>query len=58
MDAQQLIAYAKTIDIELSADDCAEIIATSYPGETVEEAVWDFLDAYEGISHERRAAHE
>lgn len=39
--------YAKRLGYELSDEDCAEIIETSYDGETASEAVNDFLDAFE-----------
>jgi len=47
MSFDELKAYAANLGYELSDDDCTEIISTSYDGETVEEAVNDFLDAYE-----------
>jgi hypothetical protein len=47
MSFDELKAYAATLGYELSDDDCTEIISTSYDGETVKEAVNDFLDAYE-----------
>lgn len=53
MTAQDLMEYAESIQIKLSAEDCAEILATSHQGETPEDAVWDFLDAYEGVSRDR-----
>lgn len=47
MTCDEIKTYAKSLGYELSDDDCAEIISTSYEGETVREAVNDFLDAYE-----------
>jgi hypothetical protein len=38
---------AKRLGYELSDEDCAEIIATSFEGETAKEAVSDFLNAFE-----------
>ena len=48
MTAEQLKQYAHSLGYEFSDDDCAEIINTTYDGETVEQAVRDFIDAYEG----------
>ena len=42
-----LKAYAKNLGYDFSDEDCDEIIRTSHNGETVSEAVNDFLDAYE-----------
>ena len=39
--------FAKILGYTLSDDDCIEILETSYDGETCEQAVNDFLDAYE-----------
>ena len=39
--------YANRLGYELSDEDCAEIIETSYEGETAKEAVNDFLNAFE-----------
>ena len=47
MTNESLIAYAASIGYDLSAEDCEEIRATSYDGETVADAVDDYLRAYE-----------
>lgn len=39
--------YASRLGYELSDEDCDEIIATTYEGETAKEAVSDFLSAFE-----------
>ncbi len=39
--------HASRLGYELSDEDCADIIATSYDGETAKEAVNDFLNAFE-----------
>ena len=45
---KQIIAYAKTLDYEFTYEDCEEIRQTSvFPDETMEDAVNDFLSAYE-----------
>ena len=46
-DHTDLKDYAKRLRYELSEEDCAEIIATSYEGETASEAVNDYLNAFE-----------
>lgn len=47
MTVDQLKKYALTLGYELSNYDCAEIIETSHEGETIHEAVTDYLHAYE-----------
>jgi hypothetical protein len=47
MTFEELKDYASRLGYELSDEDCAEIIATSYDGETAKEAVNDFLNAFE-----------
>ena len=42
-----LKAYSESLGYVLSDADCDEIIRTSHNGETVQEAVNDYLDAYE-----------
>lgn len=42
-----IITYAASQGYVFTVQDAAEIIAASYPTETVEEAVNDYLDAYE-----------
>lgn len=45
---QALMDYAWKLGYRLSAEDCEEIRQTSFPGETIDHAVKDFLSAYEG----------
>ncbi len=47
MTIQELKEYALKLGYTLSTYDCAEIIETSHDGETVQEAVTDYLRAYE-----------
>lgn len=47
MTFNQLKQYALSLGYELSNYDCSEIIETSHRGETVEEAVIDYLCAFE-----------
>ena len=47
MTHNEIKAYALTMGFEFSDYDCEEIISTSHEGETVAEAVNDFLNAYE-----------
>jgi hypothetical protein len=47
MTINELKEYASTLGYELSNYDCAEIIETSHEGETIQEAVKDYLHAYE-----------
>ena len=47
MTIEQLKEYALTLGYELSNYDCSEIIETSHEGETIQEAVTDYLHAYE-----------
>lgn len=42
-----IISYAESLGYKLTEEDADHIIATSYPTETVEEAVNDYLDAFE-----------
>jgi len=44
---QSLTDYAASLGYDLSEEDCEEIRATSYDGETVADAVDDYLRAYE-----------
>jgi hypothetical protein len=39
---------AKELGFEFNDADCDEIIKTSFKGESVDHAVKDFIDAYEG----------
>jgi hypothetical protein len=47
MTHEQLKQYSESIGYTLNDEDCEDIIQTSYIGETVEQAVNDYLDAYE-----------
>lgn len=47
MTPSEIKAYALTMGFEFDDYDCEEVISTSHEGETVAEAVNDFLDAYE-----------
>jgi len=47
MTNESLIAHAASIGYDLSEEDCEEIRATSYDGETVADAIDDYLRAYE-----------
>jgi hypothetical protein len=47
MTNEKIKAYALSLGYEFTDEDCADIIGTSYEGETVEHAVNDFLDAFE-----------
>jgi hypothetical protein len=47
MTNKEIKAYASSLGYEFTDADCADIIGTSYEGETVEHAVNDFLDAFE-----------
>jgi hypothetical protein len=40
-------AYSSKLGYELSIDECIDIIDTSYPWESIENAVEDWLNAYE-----------
>lgn len=42
-----VISYAASLGYVFTESDAREIIETSYPTETVEEAVNDYLDAFE-----------
>ena len=44
---EAIITYAASQGYVFTESDAREIIAASYPTETVEEAVNDYLDAYE-----------
>ena len=47
MTVDELKIYAESLGYKLSNSDCYDIISTSYEGETVNDAVDDFLNAYE-----------
>jgi len=47
MTINELKVYAQSLGFTLSNRDCYDIISTSYEGETVVDAVDDFLNAYE-----------
>jgi hypothetical protein len=47
MTNEEIKAYASSLGYAFTDEDCADIIGTSYEGETVEHAVNDFLDAFE-----------
>ena len=47
MTIKDLKMYAQSLGFTLSNRDCYDIITTSYEGETVNDAVDDFLNAYE-----------
>jgi hypothetical protein len=46
-EACRLIEYAALLGYQLSENDCRAIIDTRRESETIEEAVNDFLDAFE-----------
>ena len=52
MTADEIKKVAWNLGYEFSEQDCAEIMATSFKGETAEHAVRDFIDAYEGGDYE------
>jgi hypothetical protein len=47
MSTKEIKYFAYSLGYELSDEDCLEIIKTSNDGETIEDAVNDFLNAYE-----------
>ena len=47
MTVAEIITYASSLGYQFEIWDAEEIIRTAYEGETVEEAVNDYLDAYE-----------
>jgi hypothetical protein len=47
MNATKLKEFALSLGYTLADEDCEEIISTSYEGETVQQAVNDFLNAFE-----------
>ena len=47
MTIDELKIYAESIGFTLSNSDLYDIMSTSYVGETVKDAVDDFLNAYE-----------
>lgn len=55
MTYDDIIKYGKHIDIAFSKEDAQEIIDYADEWEIVDTrtAVWEFLDAYEGICHTR-----
>jgi hypothetical protein len=53
--ADAIVAYGKHIDIPFTEGDVEEMLAYAKEWEIVDTKtlVWEFLDAYEGISHTR-----
>jgi hypothetical protein len=47
MNATKLKEFALSLGYTLADEDCEEILSTTFEGETVEQAVNDFLNAYE-----------
>lgn len=47
MTNDEIKAYASSLGYEFSDEDCEELRAESFEGETVAHAVNDYLDAYE-----------
>lgn len=47
MTHDEIKSYSLALGYVLTDEDCADIIEDSYEGETVENAVNDFLNAYE-----------
>jgi hypothetical protein len=55
MTHDDIVAYAKQIDIALTRGDVEEMLEYADEWEIVDTKalVWEFLDTYEGISHTR-----
>jgi hypothetical protein len=55
MTYDDIVAYAKQIDIALTRGDVEEMLEYADEWEIVDTKtlVWEFLDTYEGISHTR-----
>jgi hypothetical protein len=55
MTYNDIVAYAKQIDIALTRGDVEEMLEYADEWEIVDTKtlVWEFLDTYEGISHTR-----
>jgi len=53
--ADQIKDYSKKLDLTMSLDDCVEVLDHMDEFEIVDikTGLWDYLDAYEGISHNR-----
>ena len=47
MTHQEIKEYASQLGFTFSDEDCKELLADTYEGETLAHAVNDFLDAYE-----------
>jgi hypothetical protein len=47
MNHESIKAFAFSLGYDFSDEDCREIANASYHGETIEDAVNDFLNAYE-----------
>jgi hypothetical protein len=54
MTTTEVINYAAKGGYQLTEDDAAEIVSTSYSGESVRNAVIDYLNAFEGGDIETR----
>ena len=53
MELQDIKKYTEKLGLTFTMEDCQEVAHESVAGETVEDAVWWFLDQYEGVSHDR-----
>jgi len=53
--ADQIKDYSKKLNLTMSLDDCIEVLHHMDEFEIVDikTGLWDYLDAYEGISHSR-----
>ena len=47
MTYQEIKEYANILGFTFSDEDCQELLDSSYEGETLAQAVNDYLDAYE-----------
>jgi hypothetical protein len=52
---EQIAQYTKKLNLTFTIDDCKALLHHMAEFEIVDykTAVWDYLDAYEGISHSR-----
>ena len=53
--ADQIKDYSKKLGLTMTIDDCIEVLnhMDEFEIADIKTGLWDYLDAYEGISHER-----
>lgn len=53
MNLHEIQQYTKKLGLTFTMEDCQEVAHEAVAGETVQDAVWWYLDQYEGVCHSR-----